>query len=293
MNSLSLTNSPNKRPLLATGSNGITRSNGVSSLDGIFETSSSEDESQSHLDAGTNPADSSTVSSVSSSSSPSEEEGPNSPLYSSDHTVRSRAPPNTPKKTSSNASVETSPNGSGEDNEDANGSISSTGSGLSRKLGDKLQNHTSPSTSQRTLRALSNDLERPPRVDVGAGKGRGRGRAGVHTREWHKRGWRENTVRERRRKELLEELAQLEREADSSAVASSTNGSGAPGWKKKRRGTGPSKYYYDEDANWVAVDGGIEIRPEMAVGFHNESSMSEADHTWDAPRPKFLTKLFK
>jgi hypothetical protein len=160
----------------------------------------------------------------------------------------------------------------------------------------------SPTLLLQKLRALSNDLNRVPgpstahpsvRRTAGRGRGANGGNGNVRVETA-----RVNGAFDKRRKEILIGLAELaDHAAQEISSASPSSPKGHSSWssiRKQGRGGGastrPSSRRPYEDSNWVVMDGETEMISRM--GFH-ESSMSEVDCQWDAPKPKFLQKLFQ
>jgi len=158
----------------------------------------------------------------------------------------------------------------------------------------------SPTLLLQKLRALSNDLNRmpgPSTVTASVRRTAGRGRGGKG-RNWNVRveTARADGAFDKRRKKTLKELAERAAQEILSTSPSPSNGHSRSGTRKQGRGGGGgastrllSRRPY-EDSNWVVMDGETEVISGM--GFH-ESSMSEVDCQWDAPKPKFLQKLFQ
>jgi hypothetical protein len=159
----------------------------------------------------------------------------------------------------------------------------------------------SPTLLLQKLRALSNDLNRVPSPSTAtaslrrtAGRGRGRNRKNGSVRV-EMTGV--NGTFDKRRKEILKELAELAGHTAqdiSSTSPSSPKGHSRSGARKQGRGGSASTRFSSrqpyEDSNWVVMDG--ETEKISGMGFH-ESSMFEVDCQWDAPKPKFLQKLFQ
>ena len=178
---------------------------------------------------------------------------------------------------------------SGGDGEDGSGTNAGGGS---------APTVVSPALLRQKLRVLSDDLKRAPEgidegsLSHGAALRSGRRRCGtVNGRMQGDLRGRADGVFEEQNKGLLAELDAL----DLSSLSPSPAPSRTTSRKHGRGGTIgsiSSHRMHEEGLYWVEMDGGVEVPCGMAVGLL-ESPTSEPDCQWDAPKPKFLQKLFK